>query len=64
MHYSNTIDYVVFTHGTWELVLHDGVKKTLRVGDVVVQLANVHQWINIGDDWGRECRLYSDCSFA
>ena len=54
MHFTNTIDYIVVTHGTLEIVLHDGSKRRAVAGDVVVQLANVHQWNNVGDNWGRE----------
>lgn len=54
MHYTDTIDYAVATNGTFELVLHDGSKRVVKPGNVVVQLANVHQWNNVGDDWGSE----------
>ncbi len=54
MHYTNSIDYLIMTNGTFELVLHDGSKRRLTPGDVVVQLANVHQWNNVGDDWARQ----------
>ncbi|CAD6564521.1 MAG: hypothetical protein TREMPRED_005399 [Tremellales sp. Tagirdzhanova-0007] len=53
MHYTNTIDYIVCTHGTIEILLHDGSKYKIQPGDFAVQLANVHQLNNKGDDWAR-----------
>ena len=55
MHYTNTIDYLVCTHGTIEILLHDGSKYMIKPGDFAVQLANVHQLNNVGDDWARGC---------
>lgn len=51
MHYTDTTDHLVVTHGTFELVLHDGSKREVSVGDVITQLGGVHQWNNNGDEW-------------
>jgi hypothetical protein len=40
MHYTDTTDYIVLTHGTCELVLHDGSKSRVVPGNVVI----VHHW--------------------
>ncbi|WWC72680.1 uncharacterized protein I206_106644 [Kwoniella pini CBS 10737] len=52
-HYTNTFDYLVITHGELELVLPDGQTRIVKVGDTVVQAANVHAWNNNTDEWAR-----------
>lgn len=57
MHFINTIDYVVITHGTFQLKFHDGTTTDVKPGDLIVQLGNVHQWNNSSDQWARESLL-------
>ncbi|WRT70831.1 uncharacterized protein IL334_007830 [Kwoniella shivajii] len=52
-HYTNTFDYVIVTHGELELILPDGQTKIVKVGDAVVQAANIHAWNNNTDEWAR-----------
>ena len=54
MHFTDTLDYVIVTHGTLTLELHDGTTRDVGAGEVVIQLANVHAWHNRTDGWGRE----------
>jgi quercetin dioxygenase-like cupin family protein len=50
MHASVTIDYGFVVSGQVELELDDGVKKTLRTGDCVVQNGTRHRWHNAGTE--------------
>ncbi|WWC92439.1 uncharacterized protein L201_007397 [Kwoniella dendrophila CBS 6074] len=52
-HFTNTFDYLVITHGELELELPDGRTKTVKVGDTVIQAANIHAWNNKTDQWAR-----------
>ncbi|WWC65288.1 uncharacterized protein I303_107905 [Kwoniella dejecticola CBS 10117] len=52
-HYTNTFDYLIMTHGELELELPDGQKRTVKVGDAIIQAANVHSWNNNTDQWAR-----------
>ncbi|WWC98278.1 hypothetical protein V866_005169 [Kwoniella sp. B9012] len=52
-HYTNTFDYIIVTHGELELSLPDGQTKNVKVGDTVVQAANIHAWNNNTDQWAR-----------
>ena len=53
VHRTRTIDYVVVLEGEIHLLL-DEAEVLLHAGDVVVQQATNHAWINRGD---RPCRL-------
>lgn len=46
MHVTSTIDYVVIMSGEIDMELDDGVEVHLKQGDVVVQRATIHAWIN------------------
>jgi quercetin dioxygenase-like cupin family protein len=35
------------------LVLHDGSHKDVKVGDVIIQVGNIHQWVNVSDEPAR-----------
>ncbi|WVQ74570.1 hypothetical protein IAR50_004171 [Cryptococcus sp. DSM 104548] len=52
-HFTQTIDYLILTHGELEMELHDGTKKTVHAGDLVVQAANIHRWNNLKPEWAR-----------
>jgi quercetin dioxygenase-like cupin family protein len=53
-HFTQSLDYVVVTHGTLRLAFHDGSHKDVKVGDVIIQVANIHQWVNVSDEPARE----------
>jgi len=45
-HRTMSVDYGVLVEGTVTLVLESGERRTMKVGDTVVQRATMHQWIN------------------
>lgn len=47
-------DYVIVIHGELEMILHDGSSKTVRAGDTIVQIANIHGWNNNSTEWASE----------
>ena len=49
MHVTPTIDYAVVMSGEIDMELDDGVEVHLQAGDVLVQRATVHNWVNRGD---------------
>jgi oxalate decarboxylase/phosphoglucose isomerase-like protein (cupin superfamily) len=49
MHSNETIDYTVIMSGEIEMLLEDGSEVHLRAGDVVVQRATKHDWVNRGN---------------
>lgn len=53
IHRTRSLDYVIVLEGEIDLLLDDGEVR-LRAGDVVVQRATNHAWINRGD---AVCRL-------
>nr|XP_018259834.1 uncharacterized protein I303_07905 [Kwoniella dejecticola CBS 10117]OBR81992.1 hypothetical protein I303_07905 [Kwoniella dejecticola CBS 10117] len=73
-HYTNTfgksckkkipIDYLIMTHGELELELPDGQKRTVKVGDAIIQAANVHSWNNNTDQWASECATLPSTRFV
>ncbi len=48
MHKTETLDVIVLVKGTIDLLLDDGEAKSLKPGDVVIQRATNHAWINRG----------------
>ncbi|WVQ86105.1 hypothetical protein IAT38_008273 [Cryptococcus sp. DSM 104549] len=53
LHFTQTFDYLILTHGEAELILHDGTTQSVRQGDVVVQIGNIHAWNNPSSEWAR-----------
>ncbi|OXG21688.1 hypothetical protein C366_01371 [Cryptococcus neoformans Tu401-1] len=53
LHFTQTIDYLILIYGELEMTLHDGSSKTVRAGDAVVQIANIHGWNNNTTEWAR-----------
>ena len=53
MHRTETIDYAVVISGEIDMVLDKGAVR-LRAGDVLVQQATLHDWVNRGSD---PCRI-------
>lgn len=46
MHRTQSLDYGVVLEGTTELLMDSGDRITLKSGDVCIQRATMHQWIN------------------
>ena len=53
MHRTDTIDYVVVISGEMEMELETGMVH-LNAGDVIVQRATLHNWVNTGTE---PCRI-------
>ena len=47
MHRAVSLDYGVVIKGLFKLVLDSGEERIMRPGDISVQRATAHQWINI-----------------
>ena len=50
MHKTNTLDVIVLVKGAVDLVLDEGAPTPLKPGDVVIQRATNHAWINHGTE--------------
>jgi quercetin dioxygenase-like cupin family protein len=50
MHETDTLDVIVLVKGKVDLLLDDGEARSLKPGDVVVQRATNHAWVNTGDE--------------
>ena len=46
MHKTDTLDVIVCVKGAVDLLLDDGEAKALKAGDVVIQRATNHAWVN------------------
>jgi quercetin dioxygenase-like cupin family protein len=54
MHQAQSVDYAAVIEGEITLVLDGGEETTLRAGDVLVQRATSHAWVNRGES---VCRI-------
>ncbi|KIP06423.1 hypothetical protein PHLGIDRAFT_118981 [Phlebiopsis gigantea 11061_1 CR5-6] len=52
-HHTVSLDYGILVSGMLILVLDDGQRLALRVGDVIVQRGTIHACINETDEWAR-----------
>lgn len=52
MHRTQSLDYGLVVEGEVEMELDDGVKVTLRRGDVAVQRGTIHGWRNVSPNGG------------
>lgn len=50
MHKTDTLDVIVLVKGEVDLLLDDGEAKNLKAGDVVIQRATNHAWVNKGKE--------------
>ena len=50
MHKTDTLDVIVLVKGAVDLVLDDGAPASLKPGDVVIQRATNHAWVNHGTE--------------
>ncbi len=46
MHRSSSIDYGIIMSGKIELELDNGIVKTMKKGDIIVQRGTIHKWRN------------------
>ncbi len=53
-HRTSSIDYAVVLSGEIDMELDDGLVVHLRAGDVLVQRATIHNWVNRGTE---TCRI-------
>ena len=53
MHRTQSLDYGIVIDGETELLTDSGDLVTMRAGDVCIQRATMHQWINNTDKWNR-----------
>lgn len=53
MHRTESVDYAVCLAGEMLMELDDGATVTMKAGDVLVQQATIHSWINQGDEPAR-----------
>ena len=50
MHETLTLDVIVLIKGAVDLLLDEGEARALKPGDVVIQRATNHAWVNTGDE--------------
>lgn len=50
MHKTDTLDVIVLVQGKVDLILDDGDPTPLKPGDVVIQRATNHAWVNHGEE--------------
>src|SRR5690606_11934870 len=53
MHRTDTVDYVVCLAGEIDMDLDDGATVHMKAGDVMVQQATNHSWLNRGSETAR-----------
>lgn len=62
MHRTQSLDYGIVLEGEVDMVLDGGETVTMRRGDVAVQRATQHQWVNrSGEAWARMMFVLQDC---
>lgn len=54
MHRTETVDYAICMQGECDMEMDDGLTVTVRAGDILVQQATNHSWINRGTE---TCRI-------
>jgi hypothetical protein len=50
MHKTDTLDAIILVRGAVDLLLDDGEARALKPGDVVIQRATNHAWVNRGEE--------------
>ncbi|KAK4159991.1 hypothetical protein QBC43DRAFT_120984 [Cladorrhinum sp. PSN259] len=62
MHRTQSLDYGIVIEGSIDMVLDSGERYSLKRGDVAVQRATQHQWVNTSDkEWARMMFVLQDC---
>ena len=63
MHRTKSVDYGIVLEGEIEMLLDSGDAATMKRGDVAVQRATQHQWINKSKtEWARMMFVLQDCA--
>jgi quercetin dioxygenase-like cupin family protein len=50
MHKTETLDAIILVKGSVDLLLDDGEALAMKPGDVVIQRATNHAWVNRGKE--------------
>ena len=62
MHRTQSLDYGLVVEGEMIMELDDGSRTTMKKGDVAIQRATSHAWINASEtDWARMFFVLQDC---
>ncbi|KAI0130453.1 hypothetical protein BJ170DRAFT_315591 [Xylariales sp. AK1849] len=62
MHRTQSLDYGIILEGSIEMVLDSGERHKMKRGDVAVQRATQHQWVNTSQtEWARMMFVLQDC---
>ncbi|KAK4236200.1 hypothetical protein C8A03DRAFT_17141 [Achaetomium macrosporum] len=62
MHRTQSLDYGIVIEGEIDMVLDSGERHLLKRGDVAVQRATLHQWVNKSQtSWARMIFVLQDC---
>jgi len=62
MHRTQSLDYGIVLLGSIDMVLDSGEVHHMKAGDVAVQRATQHQWLNTSDtEWARMIFVLQDC---
>lgn len=61
MHRTQSLDYGIILEGEVDMVLDNGETHRMRRGDVAIQRATIHQWVNPTDKWARVAFILQDC---
>ncbi|KAF7515205.1 hypothetical protein G7054_g14697 [Neopestalotiopsis clavispora] len=61
MHRTQSLDYGIVLEGSVEMVLDSGERHLMKRGDVAVQRATQHQWVNTSEtEWARMMFVLQD----
>lgn len=47
MHRVNSIDYAIVLEGVFKMILDSGEERIMQRGDIAIQRATAHRWINV-----------------
>ncbi|KAK0744294.1 hypothetical protein B0T21DRAFT_380632 [Apiosordaria backusii] len=62
MHRTQSLDYGIVMEGEVDMVLDSGERYSLKRGDVAIQRATQHQWVNKSNtQWARMMFVLQDC---
>lgn len=62
MHRTQSLDYGIVLNGKIDMILDSGEIHHMKSGDVAVQRATNHQWLNASDtEWARMMFVLQDC---
>ena len=62
MHRTQSLDYGIILEGEIDMVLDSGAVEHMKRGDVAIQRATQHQWVNTSKtEWARMMFVLQDC---